>query len=127
MEDEFSEKRHSKRVPLTLPVKGKLPETLFHSNFFQGETRDVSYEGLCIKTDNSSKFKVGQELGLKIRLYPGDFFLKAKGSVCWVRDLPNPDWPINAGVKITRMRHKGSWVERIDNKIIEAMVGKARP
>jgi Tfp pilus assembly protein PilZ len=124
MEEEFSEKRHSKRVPLTLSVKGKLPETLFHSKFFQGETRDISYEGLCIKTDNSSKFKAGQEVRLKIRLYPGDFFLKAKGNVCWVRDLPDPDWPINMGVKIIHMRSHRRWVERIENKIIEAIVGK---
>jgi len=117
---EFSEKRHSIRVPLTLPVKGKCLGKLVHSHSFQGETQDVSYEGLCIKVDSINGFKVGQDIEFKTRLYPGDFLLKAKGRVCWVRALPDPDWPINMGVKITHMRHHGLWVERIEDKIIES-------
>ena len=124
MTDEFSEKRHSKRVPLTLPVKVKFLETLFHSDSFQGETRDVSYEGLCIKVNSSNGFKVGQDVKLKTKLYRGDFLLKARGTVCWVHSLPDPDWPINLGVKITRVRPERLWVERIENKMIEAILGK---
>ena len=126
MVTEFSEKRRSQRVPLTLPVKLKCPETLFHSYSSQGKTLDISYEGLCITIDNSDGFKVNQEIELKIKLYPGDFLLKAKGIVCWNHNVSDPDWPINVGVKITRMRHKGLWFERIEDKIIEAMVGKKR-
>ena len=124
MVTEFSEKRRSQRVPLTLPVKVKCPEALFRSYSSRGKTLGISYEGLCIKIDNSSGFKVGQEIELKIKLYPGDFLLKAKGIVCWIHNVSDPDWPINLGVTITRMRHKGFWFERIENKIIEAMVGK---
>jgi hypothetical protein len=116
---ESSEKRRFKRVPLTLPVKGKCPEKLFHSYLFQGKTRDVSYEGLCIKVDSSNGFKVGQKVKLKTRLYPGDFLLKARGRVCWVHGLPDPEWPVNMGVKMTHTRRYGLWVERIENKIIQ--------
>ena len=79
---EFSEKRRFERVPLALPVKGKCLETLFHSHLFQGETQDVSYEGLCIKVGSSNGFKVGQEVKLRTWLYRDDF-LKARGRVCW--------------------------------------------
>ena len=117
---ESSEKRHSQRVPLTLPVKGKCLGKSFHGHAFQGETQDVSYEGLCIKVATINAFTVGQDIEFKTRLYPGDFLLKAKGRVCWVRALPNSDRPINMGVKITRMRHQGLWVERIEDKIFRS-------
>ena len=123
---EFSEKRRFKRVPLAFPVKGKCLETLFHSHLFQGKTQDVSNEGLCIKVDSSKVFKVGQEVKFKTWLY-GDDFLEARGRVCWVHGRPDPDWPINMGVKIIRMRNDALWVERIQNKITEeAILGKAR-
>ena len=114
---EFSDKRQFKRVPLTLPFKGKCLEKLFHSHSFQGETRNVSYEGLCIKVNGTNGFNVGEDIEVKTRLYPGDFFLKVKGIVCWVHSLSDPDWPINVGVKITHMRHRRLWVERIANRI----------
>jgi len=123
---EFSEKRRFKRVPLVFPVKGKWMEKLFHSHIFQGKTLDVSNEGLCIKVDNSKVFKVGQEVKLKTWLY-GDDFLEARGRVCWVHALPDPDWPINMGVKIIRMRNDALWIERVQNKITEeAILGKDR-
>jgi hypothetical protein len=117
---ESSEKRDSQRVPLALPVKGKCLGKLFRGHSFHGETRDVSYEGLCIKVDTINAFTVGQDIEFKTRLYPGDFLLKAKGRVCWVSALPNSDRPINMGVKITRMRHQGLWVERIEDKTMES-------
>jgi len=123
---EFSEKRRFERVLLALPVEGKRLETLFHSHLFQGETQNVSNEGLCIKVDSSDGFKVGQEVKLKTWLYRDDF-LKARGRVCWVHDLSDPDWPINVGVKIIRMRNDALWVERVQNKITEeAILGKDR-
>jgi signal transduction histidine kinase/ActR/RegA family two-component response regulator len=123
---EFSEKRRFERVPLALPVKGKCLETLFYSHLFQGETQNVSNEGLCIKVDSSNVFKVGQEVKLKTWLYRDDL-LKARGRVCWVNSLPDPDWPINVGVKIIRMRNDALWVERVQNKITEdAILGKDR-
>jgi len=123
---EFSEKRRFERVPLALPVEGKSLETMFHSSLFQSETQNVSNEGLCIKVDSSSVFKVGQEVKLKVWLYR-DEFLKARGRVCWVHGLPDPDWPINMGVKIIRMRNNTLWVERVQNKITEEVIlGKDR-
>jgi len=86
----------------------------------------VSNEGLCIKVDSSNGFKVGQEVKLKVWLYRDDF-LKARGRVCWVHGLPDPDWPINMGVKIIRMRNDALWVKRIQNKITEEVIlGKDR-
>jgi len=126
MAAEFSEKRHSQRVPLTLPIKGKRLEKLLHSHSFQGQTQDVSYDGLCIKIDSTNGFKPGQDVVFKTRLYSGDFLLKARGRVCWINGMPDPDWPVNMGVKITHMRRYRLWVERIENKIIEAMVGRTR-
>ena len=123
---EFSEKRRFKRVPLVFPVKGKWMETLFHSHIFQGKTLDMSNEGLCIKVDSSKVFKVGQEVKFKTWLY-GDDFLEARGRVCWVHGLPDPDWPINMGVKIIRMRNDALWIERVQNRITEeAILGKDR-
>jgi hypothetical protein len=126
MADEFSEKRHSQRVPLGLPIKGRRLEKFFHRHFFNGQTRDVSYEGLCIQIDSTNGFKPGQDVSFKTRLYPGDFLLKAKGRVCWITTMPDPVWPFNMGVKITHMHHHRHWVERVENKIVEAMVGNTR-
>lgn len=124
MTADFSEKRHSQRVPLKLPIKGKRLEKLLHSHSFHGQTRDVSYEGLCIQIDSTDGFKLGQDVAFKTRLYPGDFLLKAQGKVCWVDGMPDPDWPVNMGVKITHMHRYRLWVERIENKIIEAVAGR---
>jgi len=126
MAAEFSEKRHPQRVSLALPIKGKRLGKLLHSYSFQGHTQDVSYEGLCIKIDSTNGFKPGQDVAFKTRLYPGDFLLKAQGSVCWINGMPDPDWPVNMGVKITRMHRYRLWVERIENKVIKAVVGNTR-
>jgi len=126
MTAEFSEKRHSQRVPLALPIKGKRLGKLLHSHSFQGQTQDVSYEGLCIKIDSTNGLKTGQDVAFKTRLYLGDFLLKAQGQVCWINSMPDPDLPVNMGVKITHMRRHRLWVERIENKIIEAVVGNTR-
>ena len=123
MAAELSEKRHSQRVTLALPIKGKGIGKLLHGHSFQGQTQDVSYEGLCIKSDSTNGFKPGQDVAFKTRLYPGDFLLKAQGRVCWINGMSDSDWPVNIGLKITRMHRYRLWVERIENKIIEALVG----
>ena len=123
---EFSEKRNSQRVPLAFPINVKPLGKLLHSHSFQGQTQDVSYEGICIKIDSKNGFKPGQDVAFKTRLYPGDFLLKAKGRVCWITTMPDPVWPFNMGVKITHMHHHRHWVERVENKIVEAVVGNTR-
>jgi hypothetical protein len=122
----FSEKRNAQRVPLALPIKGKRLEKFLRSHSFQGQTRDVSYEGLCIKIESTNGFKPGQDVSFKTRLYQGDFLLKAQGKVCWVDGMSDPDWPVTMGVKITHMHRYRLWVERIENKIIESVVGRAQ-
>ena len=123
---EFSEKRLFERVPFSLPVKGKCLGILFQSHHFQGETQDLSNEGLCIKVNNSNVFKVGQEIKLKIWFHPDDF-IKARGRVRWIHGPPDPDCPMDMGVKIIRIQNNELWVERIQNKITEkAILGKGR-
>jgi hypothetical protein len=117
---EFSEKRRFQRVPLSLPVSGKCLEKAFKGHNFQGETRDVSFDGLCIKVKSSNGFKAGQKVKLKIRLYKGDFSIKAKGITCWVDSQSDLDRPISMGVKLTRIRRHRLWCERIENRIFQA-------
>jgi len=126
MAGEFSEKRHSQRVSLALPINGKRLGKLLNSHSFQGQTQDVSYEGLRIKIDSTNGFQPGQDVAFNTRLYPGDFLLKAQGRVCWINGMPDADWPVNMGVKITHIHRYRLWVERIENKIIEAVVGNTR-
>jgi hypothetical protein len=113
-------------VSLALPINGRRLGKLLHSHFFQGQTQDVGYEGLRIKIDSTNGFKPGQDPAFKTRLYPGDFLLTAQGRACWINGIPDPDWPVNVGVKITHMHRYRLWVERIENKIIEAVVGNTR-
>ena len=113
-----SEKRRHRRIPLTLPISGKCRETRFQNHPFQGETLDMSYEGLCIKVSSMNLFKVGQHVKFKTRLYQGDFLMKCQGEVCWVRNLHDSAWPVNMGVRLTKTRHYGLWVERIEKNIL---------
>ncbi|MBW1801821.1 MAG: PilZ domain-containing protein [Deltaproteobacteria bacterium] len=113
-----SENRRHKRVPLALSIIGKCAVKAFRSHDFQGETRNVSYNGLCIQSQNINGFKVGQKVTFKTRLYDGDFLLKGQGILCWIRDHGNSDGPANMGIRLTRMRHYGSWCERIEEKIL---------
>ena len=56
---EFQEKRQHMRVPLTLPISGKSAETIFNRHSFQGQIRDMCYEGLGITVKRPDDFKVG--------------------------------------------------------------------
>jgi hypothetical protein len=80
MAQNLSEKRSSKRVPLTLPLKGKYRVKALQSSHFQGETLDMCFDGIGIKVDDTNGFKVGQKIKFKTRLYPGDFSIKAQES-----------------------------------------------
>ena len=92
-------------------------EGLFNSHSFQGETRDVSYKGLGIMTDNPNGFKVGQKVKFRTQLYPGDFKIKGKGIICWVDENNTADLSINMGVRLTRLRRYGTWCEKIEMSI----------
>ena len=116
MAAELSEKRRHKRVPVVLPVSGKCRETLFQNHPFQGEIRNMSYEGLCIKVNSVNGFEVGQHVKIKTRLYQGDFLFKCQGEVCWVRSLHESAWSVDMGVRVTKMRHYGLWIERIEKE-----------
>lgn len=119
MMNEFSEKRRHKRIPLALPVSGECRKTKFQKHPFKGETRDMSYDGLCIKLNSMNGFKIGQQVKFKTRLYEGDFLMKCRGEVCWVRDQNDSAWPVSMGVRLTNVRRYGLWIERIEERDLE--------
>jgi c-di-GMP-binding flagellar brake protein YcgR len=69
---DFSERRRYERVHLELPVSGQCLDVAGDIYPFQGETRDVSFEGFCVKVNSSNGFKVGQNVNFNTRLYRGE-------------------------------------------------------
>ena len=114
---ESKEKRRHIRAPLTLPISGKCLVSLFSSHRFQGETLDMSYEGLGILIDNPNGFKVGQKVKFKTQLYSGDFKIRGKGIVCWINEKNTPDGSVVMGVRLTRLMHYGTWCEKIEKSL----------
>ena len=116
MPGQFDQKRQFERVPISLPVNGKYVPKIFQSHFFEGQSLNMSYDGLCIKT-RSNGFKAGQNIQLGTRLYKGDFLLKARGKICWVNsDLESPD-SVNIGIKLIKTRHYNLWCKRVDEAL----------
>ena len=121
MADNISEKRRSQRVEIELPVNGKCLDSKGKGHEFEGETRDVSFGGLCIKIANPNGFRTGQDINFKTRLYKGDFSIKGNGEVCWVKNLEDPDWPLLMGIQLKKMRRYGLWIEKIEDRIVRAV------
>jgi len=116
---DFSERRRYERVHLELPVSGQCLDVAGDIYPFQGETRDVSFEGFCVKVNSSNGFKVGQNVNFNTRLYRGDPLIKASGRVCWVHALPSPPLPINMGVMLTSMLSYRFWYKKVNDKIYQ--------
>lgn len=114
---DFPERRRYERVHLELPVSGQCLGMAGDIYPFQGETRDVSFEGFCIKVNSNNGFKIGQNVNFSTRLYRGDPLIKARGRVCWFHALPSPPWPINMGVMLTNMLHYRLWYKRVNDEI----------
>ena len=51
MNSEVSERRRFKRVPLNLSIIGALPTGFMQNHRFEGETHDISFDGLRIKVE----------------------------------------------------------------------------
>jgi hypothetical protein len=119
MEQNLSEKRSSKRIPLTLPLEGKSRVKALQRYDFQGETLDMCFDGIGIKVDCTNGFKVGQKVKFKTRLYPGDFSIKVKGIIRWINmnKIPNPH--INMGVQLTNIRRHSLWCKKIEQKLFQ--------
>lgn len=114
MDYEFSERRRFKRVPLNLSIIGALPTGFMQNHRFEGETHDISFDGLCIKVESPNGFEVGQTVKFKTRLYIGDFQLKGKGLIAWVNGFENKELNDTIGVKLTKIGHYRLWCERIE-------------
>ncbi|MFC1531950.1 PilZ domain-containing protein [Thermodesulfobacteriota bacterium] len=115
MSSESNQKRRFDRVSISLPINGKCIMKLFQSHPFEGQSQNLSYDGLCIKA-NTNSFKVGQKVKLKTRLYKNDFSIKARGKICWVGSKNDSQGPINIGIKLTRTRHYSLWCKRVDEE-----------
>lgn len=119
MEQNLSEKRSFKRIPLTLPVEGKSRAKVFQGHDFQGQILDVCFDGLSIKVDDADGFKVGQKVKFKTKLYPGDFSIKAQGIIRWVNTKKIPNQHINMGVQLTKIRHYSLWCKKVEHEIFQ--------
>jgi len=111
---EFTERRRSIRLPLTLSISGKTVEGLFRNHSFAGETEDISFNGLCINVNVPNGFSRDKRIKFKTQLYRGDFLLKATGVVRWVDTQHNPEGPIRMGVELAKIGHYRHWRERIE-------------
>lgn len=114
---EFAERRRCERVDLKLLVIGQCLGTEGDLHPFQGETRNVSLEGFCLKLDNIDGYTIGQKVSFRTRLYRGDSLIKGHGRVCWVLAQPAPPWPVKMGVMLTSMRQYRRWYERVEEEI----------
>jgi hypothetical protein len=117
MTAEYTDRRRFVRLPLSLPISGKIVEGLFRSHRFAGETEDISYDGLCINVSVPNGFSRDKRMKLKTRLYKGDYLLKATGVVRWVDIQHKPEGPIRAGVELEKVGHYRHWCERIEEKL----------
>ncbi len=115
------EKRHSIRVPLSLPIYGKIRNGFFRSHDFEGKTEDASYEGLCINFPAPNGLGRGSKIRFKTQLYRGDFLLEATGVVRWVDTQNTPEGPIRMGVELTEVGHPRHWVERIEEERVSSV------
>lgn len=84
---------------------------------FQGEVLDVSYDGLGIKVDDTNRFKVGQKVKFKTKLYPDDISIEAQGIIRWVNTIKIPNVHINMGVQLTKIRGYRLWCEKVEHEI----------
>jgi hypothetical protein len=114
---DFSEKRRYERVLLELPVSGQCIGAAGDIYPFQGKTRDVSFEGFCVKVNSANGFKVGQDVKCNTRLSKGKPLIKARGRVRWVHALPSPPWPINMGIMLTGMPSYKFWYKKVNDEI----------
>ena len=119
MEQNLSEKRSFKRIPLTLPVEGKSRVKAFQGYDFQGEILDACFDGLGIKVDETNGFKVGQKVKFKTRLYPGAFSIKAQGIIRWFNTIKISNTHINMGVQLIKIKHYRLWYEKVEHEIFQ--------
>jgi len=114
---EFTEKRLSIRVPLSLSISGKIVKGFFRSHNFEGKTEDLSNEGLCINVSVPNGFSRGQKMKFKTQLYRGDPVFESTGVVRWVDTQNEPQGPIRLGVELTGVGHHRRWRQRIEEEI----------
>jgi len=121
------ENRRHKRIPLVMPICGKCLQKMFQGTPFRGETLDLSYGGLRIKTRGDGAFRAGQKIKFRTRLYKGDFLLKGQGVVCWVNGRKVPGASAVMGVRLTRIRHYSTWCERVERGLLSAPGAPRKP
>ncbi len=122
METHAKEKRIHDRIPFTLEVKGKAFSGSGKKCRFQCITEDICFHGMRLKIHEDSFYHPDQDVKLKIRLYRGDFFLRATGKICWVRHSSKTPAHMNIGIRFTRIRRFNAWCDRINCAFCRKMV-----
>lgn len=115
---ELLDRRRFTRVPLSLPIYGRTVEGFLRGHRFEGETKDVSYQGLSIDISVPNGFIKGSKIKFKTQLYKGDFLLKATCVVRWVESRTKPERSIRMGVELTAVGHPTLWLERIEKEVL---------
>ena len=120
------ERRINERFEITLPVSGRCSTSWKNTHPFQGETKDVSSRGFCVKIEGHNGYAEGQDVKFSTRLYSGDFLIKGRGKICWVTTPSEPEPATIMGVMLTRMRHFSLWQERIEvaRELLQTARGK---
>ena len=111
-----SQNRKFERVPVSLPIIGKTIPELFKGHSFEGESQNICYNGLCIKT-SANGFRVGQKLKFGTWLYKGDFLFKAKGKICWINSNNDSPETMGIGIELIKTSHYKKWCERVDRAL----------
>ena len=116
MLDKSTDQRHFDRAPAYFPVAGKLVESIFKSQPFEGQSQNMSYDGLCIRV-KSNGFQTGEKIKLRTRLYKDDFLLKITGRIAWVSSQDDNGPPFSMGIQLTRTRHYDLWCKKVDSEL----------
>ena len=111
-----SQNRQHERVPISLPIISKSIHNLFQRHTFEGKIKNISYNGLCIKTSPNG-FRVDQKIRFGTWLYEGDFLLKAVGKICWINSNNDSPETMNIGIELIRTRHYNQWCRRVDRAL----------
>lgn len=113
LQSQVTDRRFRGRLPLALQVKGKLKLDSGGRHNFHCVTEDIGFHGLRVKVPRRFGYRRNQLIKLKIRLYRGDFFIRARGKVCWVDDRPENGSRAHMGIRIVKMRRFNTWCDRI--------------
>ncbi len=112
-----SNNRNHKRFFQCIDVSGTCSGPIQkNKQVFEGQTRDISLKGLCVRVADQKSYQTGQKANIYIKLFENEKPLLAIGDICWIENGSDPDRPINLGIRLTGMgnvRQYERWLEVI--------------